>query len=134
MAEDEDTTREKVLSLSDDLGTESPGIMACHRLNHKTENSKIIVRFSDIRNRNTWLKNSKKLKGRNIFLSPDIPMELREPMNELLKLRKELPEQKRAKSFIKHLQSWPFMQLNVKGSPPIHHSFKKEDLITKLSK
>lgn len=133
-------TREKVLDLSVRVyNVTNPIIQACHRLN-RSANAAVIVAFCDQYDHDIWIEEAKKLgqynKQYNITISvqQDLPVALRCCKNEQLKLRKELPLEDKKGSFIKCLPRWPYVQLNRKSKPAIHHPFTKSDIVEKYIK
>ena len=75
-------TRLKVKSFAvDELkvqGVDSHKMSAFHRLS-QSENSGIIVRFCDLKDRNAWLQNAENLQNSpsRVSISPDLPPVLR---------------------------------------------------------
>ena len=134
--ESESVTRQKCINLAvNHLGlTESSSLdfAACHRLSNQS-GAAIIARFVDLDKRNQWLSNAKKLAsypGR-VSISPDLPPILRDVKLQLLKKRSELnPEMKKA-SFVRHLKSFPYVQLDIRGRPPIRPDITLHDLAAK---
>lgn len=132
--EDENDTRQKVVDLARgklELGDSSPGdFAACHRLK-SAANAGIIVRFKDLNTRNQWLAVAKRLKGHqdHVTISPDIPPPLRCCKSELLNIRKEMPAEKKRRSYVRQLPRWPYAELVVPDGQPLQHSFSKNDII-----
>ena len=105
---------------------------ACHR-NGPDAGSSIHARFVDLSTRDRFLANAKKLarsKQKGISISVDVPPCLRKVRKELADLRKGLPDERKRRSFIKHLPSWPYFQLQEKADDNVitvtKHSFSRE--------
>lgn len=92
---------------------------ACHRLSRK-DNAGIIIRFCDLADRDKWLSGTRNLRGstKKISLSPDIPPVIRPLKDELMKTRSEMAPSDKAKSKVKYLPQWPFVELRVEGARP----------------
>ena len=111
---------------------------ACHR-NGPAAGSSIHARFLDLSVRDKWLWNAKKLaksKQEGISISVDVPPCLRKVKKELLDIRKALPDERKKRSFVKHLPSWPYFELieKVGVAPNIStistkHSFSKDSVV-----
>ena len=111
-------------------GAESHMFGACHRLSYQ-ENAGIIIKFSDLRDRNTWLSNAKNLKnsGSAVSLSPDIHPCLRQIKKNILEIRKDLPPERKQMSQVKYLANWPYICLKVRGESTIHHTIPKDKIV-----
>lgn len=118
--EDEDTTRKNCVDLAHKLGLESAcseDFSACHRLKPEA-NAAIIARFKDLGQRNRWLASARKLKDLDdlkVSIGPDLPPVLRPLKTELLLKRKKLPPSQKAKSGLRYLRQWPYVELAVDG-------------------
>ena len=98
-----------------------------------SKGSSIHARFVDLSTRDRFLANAKKLarsKQKGISISVDVPPCLRKVRKELADLRKGLPDERKRRSFIKHLPSWPYFQLQEKADDNVitvtKHSFSRE--------
>ena len=130
-----DKTREAVINLAkSDLKVDArkQDFAACHR-NGPDANSTIHARFVDLSTRDQFLANAKRLansKTKGISISVDVPPCLRKVKKELVELRKALPSERKKRSFIKHLPSWPYFQLIEKADDNVvtvtKHSFSRE--------
>ena len=130
--EHEDVTREACVKLArEHLGVadaKADDLAACHRLKQEA-NAGIIMRFRDLRDRNRWLVGAKKLKNHDakISISPDLPPLLRPLRKELLQVRKNLPPDIKARSGLRYLAQWPYVELAIPGrdraraSTPLGH-------------
>ena len=69
-------------------------VSACHRLS-PDQNAGIIIRFTDLTERNLWLQSAKNLKGKAtaVTISPDLPPVLRILKTDVLAQRRELDPQ-----------------------------------------
>ena len=94
-------------------------LAACHRLS-RNANAGIIIRFCDLADRDRWLSGTRNLRGstKKISLSPDIPPAIRPLRDELMKARSELDPTAKAKSKVKYLPHWPFVELRSEGKGP----------------
>ena len=99
-------------------GAESTRLAACHRLSQKP-NAGIIIRFSDLADRDAWLAGTANLRGRadKVSLSIDLPPVVRPLKDGLLKIRKDLPPDVKGRARLKHIPVWPFVELHVPGQP-----------------
>ena len=137
--EDSGSTRKSLLDMATKrLGVDATAndLAACHRLT-SSKDSGIIARFIDLSERDKWLAKAKKLQGTNISMSVDVPPCLRKVKKELLEKRKNLSPETKRRSYIKHLPSWPYLELRypipkIGGSDPnsvdmvvVPHSFSK---------
>ena len=107
-------------------GSSEKDFSACHRLN-QDKDAGIIVRFVDLKRRNEWLENAKKLRGtamEGVSISPDLPPAIRPFKKELLNQRRQLPPHVKSKATIKYLKSCPYVELRIKDSnePPLRPS------------
>jgi hypothetical protein len=103
---------------------------ACHRLAQK-DNAGIIIRFTDLAHRNSWLMNARNLKNSasKVSLSPDLHPCLRPLKSDILKIRKNLPPGRKQLTTVKYLPSWPYVCLKERGKPAIHHRISKETIV-----
>ena len=121
--EEETATRDKCVTLARQvLKVEDANawhLAACHRLSRK-ENAGIIIRFLDLSQRDRWLSDSKHLKGyaRKISISQDLPPVLRPLKDSLMLTRSKLAPNVKAKSRVRHLPKWPFIELKIDGQSP----------------
>ena len=128
-------TREAVIDMAKNkLGVRAcdRDLAACHRLK-PTKDAGIIARFVDLGERDKWLANAKHLKDTKISVAIDVPPCLRRVKKQLVERRKSLPLDVRKRCYIKHLPSWPYLELRrpnpdnpAAGTVAISHSFTKE--------
>ena len=137
-AEPESVTRGKCVKFAkDDLqipDAEQHRYAACHRL-RRSPDAAIIIRFSDLKDRNQWLGHAKNLQQNNpsVSLSVDMPPILRPLKTELLNIRKNLQPQVKKETKVKHLVSWPYVELIMPGNQdPKHPSATKETIVQNL--
>lgn len=134
-----DDTRKKIFDFGMDVfhADYKPYLSACHRL-HPSADSKIIVRFTDLDDRDYWLTNAKKIKAfnsannLNVSIQADLPPPLRSLQNELLLHRRDLPNDVKSKSVIKYHAHWPYVSLvkNVNGKKQItNHTVTKAKVV-----
>ena len=112
--EDEAETRRKVQQLgTTKLNRGLARLSACHRLKHDKPNSAIYVRFTDLSERNAWLKAASGLRAEDrISLIPDIEPCLRDLRYNLLQVRKDKRKvNKTLKCHIRYHAEWPFVTL-----------------------
>jgi hypothetical protein len=105
---------------------------ACHRLAQK-DDAGIIIRFSDLTDRNSWLTNAKNLKNTqcNVSISPDMPPCLRPLKTDILNIRKDLPPAQKQLAQVKYLPSWPYICLKIRGKATMNPRIRKETIISK---
>lgn len=104
---------------------------AAHRLSRSCD-SGIILRFNDLSKRDAWLAGARYLKQHpdRITISPDLPPKIRPMKTELLNIRKDLPDDTKSLSRIRHLPTWPFVELIVPGNNnPLRPSMSKQDVL-----
>ena len=122
--ENESDTRKAAIDLAKShlrvVNAADSQIAACHRLNNK-ENAPIIVKFCDLSERNRWLDGAKNLKNQidRISLNPDLPPTIRNLKTELLKMKKELPAEQKARSSVRYIRQWPYVELRVADHPTL---------------
>ena len=106
---------------------------ACHRLG-RGENAGIIVRFGDISQRDRWLANAKYLKDqeKRITLTPDLPPVLRPLKDDLMRQRSQLAPAVKAKSRIRYLPQWPYVELRVENKQPIRSETSFAAIVHKI--
>ena len=134
--EGEDTTRSKCVKLAREIGVpnaESTRFSACHRLRHNTPNASVILRFSDLADREAWLSRAKHLPAIDtaISFSPDLPPVLRPLRNELLKTRRDLTPSEKRNTRVKYLAVFPYVELAYKDNTkvPVRPNKTKEQLL-----
>lgn len=121
--EDEAATRSTCVSFANSVlkvsDAKSTQFAACHRLSGKA-NAGIIVRFSDLAQRDRWLAGTRHLRNhaKKVTLCPDLPPVLRPSKDELMLTRSKLSPSVKAKSRVKYLPHWPFVELRIEGQPP----------------
>ena len=106
---------------------------ACHRLTNRS-GAAIIARFVDLDVRNLWLSRAKKLArypGR-VSISPDLPPILRDVKQELLRKRANLDQEKKRQSYVKHLKTFPYVQLEIRGQQAVKPQITLESLAKKF--
>ena len=135
--EKDDVTRDKCRKLGRDIGvpaSETTSFAACHRLRYNAPNSGIILRFTDLADRESWLSRARHLPSvdTGLSFSPDLPPVLRPLKNDLLKLRRELPQEEKRNTRVKYLPSWPYVQLVFKDNsrPPITSPRTKDQVLS----
>ena len=133
--ENESATRRSCIELAKDkLGIEQAAagdFSACHRLKQEA-NAAIHVRFVDLDKRNLWLQRARRLQNHpevKVSLSPDLPPVVRPLRSELLKRRAQLPAAVKAKSSIKYLRAWPFVELAVQGRDKVNHDIPQKSVV-----
>ena len=135
--ESEDITRESCVKFAKEnlqlADAKNADFSACHRLKQEP-NAAIIMRFRDLRDRNRWLDGAKKLKGKGLKVSiaPDLPPTLRALKTELLDIRKELPADKKSRSYIRYMAQWPYVELSVPDQPRIPPKTTKKAVLEKV--
>lgn len=117
--ENDATTREKCVQLARDIGVSGAGdtrFAACHRLRHNVPNSNIILRFTDLSDREAWLAKAMNLPSidTSLSMSPDLPPVLRQLKNELLRLRRDLPIQEKKNTRVRYLPHFPYVEMIYK--------------------
>ena len=135
--ETEQTTRNKCGELGTKLGVSKPlyvtGVAACHRLS-QSANAGIILRFTDLGVRNEWLSKARHLKPQDkISISPDIPPKFRHMKTAVLDARKTLTAEEKRTSKIKHLPSWPYVELSINGNKQLPVQSKLDAVIKMLN-
>ena len=136
--EDSDITRKSVITMAKENLKIKPTperpvredqLAACHRLKPDA-GSGIIARFNDLRERDRWLAHAKNLAGSDISISVDVPPCLRPAKKQLMNIRKALPPGVKKRAYIKHLPSWPYLQLHRHDeSTPTPHTFTKTQIV-----
>lgn len=132
--ESQDVTRKACLKLAkDELGIEEAyktALSACHRLKQEL-NAPIIIRFTDLDDRDNWLKRAKNLRNHpdKISISPDVAPAIRPLKNDILDQRRQLSEDQRKLSQIKYLKQWPYFQLNINGKKHSTPNISKAEVI-----
>ena len=110
------------LSEEDALGTR---MSACHRLSNKP-NAGVIVRFSDLSQRDQWLAGTRKLKDTagdlKISVSVDLPPAVRPLRDELMLKRSKMNRDRKQKAKLKYLPRFPYVELRIDGESPIRPS------------
>ena len=135
--ESEDITRESCVKFAKEnlqlADAKNADFSACHRLKQEP-NAAIIMRFRDLRDRNRWLDGAKKLKGKGLKVSiaPDLPPTLRALKTELLDIRKELPADKKSRSYIRYMAQRPYVELSVPDQPRIPPKTTKKAVLEKV--
>ena len=132
--EKEEDTRAACIALARDAlevpNAVSTRVSACHRLS-QDQNAGIIIRFTDLAERNLWLQSAKNLKGKDtaVTISPDLPPVLRKLKTDVLAQRKELDPNIRKHSFIKYVKLWPYIKLSIRGQPDRDPRIAKETIV-----
>ena len=132
--EDEDETRTKCVTLARDKlkirDADPSDFAACHRLK-RDANSGVILRFRDLRQRDRWLANAKNLKGSDhasVSISPDLPPVLRPLRKDLLNQRRLMSDEEKTECSVRHLRSWPYVEMHRGEGPPIKPTATLSDL------
>ncbi len=135
--ENESATRKSIINLASTLlqveNAADLQIAACHRLNNK-ENAPIIVKCCDLSERNRWLAGAKNLKHQidRISINPDLPPTIRNFKTELLKMKKELPAEQKARSSIRYIRQWPYVELRVADHPTLRPQTSPKSIVQSL--
>ncbi|ELU10564.1 hypothetical protein CAPTEDRAFT_194032 [Capitella teleta] len=114
--DENESTEKKIRELGQtDLRIESANSMpfrTCHRL-QQAKDAGIIVRFSNLTDRNMWLNHAKNLRNtsKKISISPDIPPTLKPLKAELLNTRITLPSAEKSK--LLYHKTWPYLTLKI---------------------
>ena len=113
-------------------GADSHPFGACHRLAQK-DNAGIIIRFTDLTDKNSWLTHAKNLKNTNsnVSISPDMPPCLRPLKTDILNIRKDLPPAQKQLGQVRYLPSWPYINLKIRGQATMNPRIKKETILAK---
>ena len=111
-------------------GADTHKFGACHRLSQK-ENAGIIICFTDLSDRNSWLSNAKNLKntGSKISVSPDLHPTLRKLKSNILNKRKDLPPEQKRLSQVHYMPRWPYICLKIRGQTTIIPDVTKESIV-----
>ena len=139
--ENECTTREAAIVLATTglrvVNAANSRIAACHRLNNK-ENAPIIVKFCDLSERNRWLDGGQESEEPNrthhspISLNPDLPPTIRNLKTELLRMKKELPAEQKARSSVRYIRQWPYVKLRVADHPTLRPQTSPKIIVQSL--
>ena len=83
-------------------------------------NAGIILRFTDLAQRDRWLTGTKNLRGhtKKISDSVDLPPILRPLKDSLMLMRSKLEPNIKSKSRVCHLPQWPFVELRIERQSP----------------
>ena len=123
VGEEEVNTRAKCVTFAKSIlrvpDAEHTRFAACHRLS-RSANAGIIIRFCDIAQRDRWLSGTKHLRQqeKRISLSPDLPPVLRPLKDELMLSRSKLSPELKAKSRVRYMPHWPYVELRMEGKQP----------------
>ena len=121
--EEEGVTRTKCVNFAREVlkvaDADAWHLAACHRLSQKA-NAGIILRFTDLAQRDRWLAGTKNLLGhtKKISVSVDLPPILRPLKDNLMLMRSKLEPNIKSKSRVRHLPQWPFAELRIEGQSP----------------
>ena len=121
--EEEGVTRTKCVNFAREVlkvaDADAWHLAACHRLSRKA-NAGIILRFTDLAQRDRWLAGTKNLRGhtKKISVSVDLPPILRPLNDNLMLMRSKLEPNIKSKSRVRHLPQWPFVELRIEGQSP----------------
>ena len=124
--EEEGVTRTKCVNFAREVlkvaDADAWHLTACHRLSRKP-NAGVILRFTDLAQRDRWLAGTKNLRGHTnkISVSVDLPPILRPLKNNLMLMRSKLEPNIKSKSRVRHLPQWPFVELRIEGQSPKRH-------------
>ena len=99
---------------------EKTRMSACHRLSNKKD-AGIIIRFTDLAQKDTWLAGTQHLKGTDVkvTLTPDLPPVIRPLKDQLMLLRSKMPQSVKTKTRLRHIPEWPFVMLCTEGQRPV---------------
>lgn len=137
--EDEAQTRQAVTKLAKQhlrvADADTTQLSACHRLSQQND-AGIIVRFCDLAQRNAWLNGARHLRNHpdRISISPDLPPVLRKLKQEMLELRRTLTPDIKAKSHVRYLKQWPYVELRVEGRSPQRPQTPQADIVKDMLK
>jgi hypothetical protein len=67
-----------------------------------------------------------------VSISPDLPPILRDVKQDLLRKRSNLDTEKKKQSYVKHLKSFPYVQLEIRGQQAIKPELSLESLAKKF--
>ena len=133
--EPEQDTRAACLKLAADIlqvqNAAGTRISACHRLS-PSAGAGIIIRFTDLSERNEWLANAKHLKGKNISISPALPPILRQLKTDILNQRKTLDLNTRKNTRIQYLKQWPYVKLAIKEQDDVYPTISQKAIVKEL--
>ena len=90
----------------------------------------MIIRFTDLSQRDEWLAGTSNLKGleKNFSLTPDLPPVIRPYKDQLMLQRKQMPAEVKSKTRIRYLPKWPFVELRTEGQPPVRPDVTLRDI------
>lgn len=137
--ESEEDTRKAALDFAKEklkvANTDATHLSACHRLS-RDANSAIIVRFTDLADRERWLAGCRNLKGTQskVSVSPDIPPVLRPIKKDLMLYRSTLPDEEKRRSHIRYTREWPYMELAMPNSKTYRTTVNKSDTLERILK
>ena len=135
VSEREDATRAACISLANDTlkvpNAGNTGISACHRLSQESD-AGVLIRFTDLSERNQWLMNAKNLKGKDISIAPDLPPVLRKLKTDILAQRKELSPPARKQSSVRYLRQWPFVKLAINDQQDLYPRISQTVIVKDL--
>ena len=77
------------------------------------------------------VKGQKSTPQDRISISPDLPPKLRQLKTEVLNMRKNVSNDNKKRSKVRHLKSWPFVELTV-GDRKQHAKITEDDIIKDL--
>ena len=132
--EKEEDTRAACIALARDALKVPNGmntrVSACHRLSQDAD-AGIIIRFTDLTERNLWLQHTKNLKGKDtkVTIYPDLPPVLRKLKTDVLAQRKELDPTIRKQSFVKYIKQWPYVRLSIRGQTDRNPRIAQETIV-----
>lgn len=93
---------------------------ACHRLNHATEHSGIIMRFRDLEMREKWVQNARNLKDfipieglKKPSISVNLPPSVASMRDDLMLHRKSLPPNQKKTAHVRYSASFPYVRLQL---------------------
>ena len=134
-SEREDDTRAACISLANDIlkvpNAGNTRISACHRLSQEPD-AGILIRFTDLSERNQWLMNAKNLKGKDISIAPDLLPVLRKLKTDILAQRKYLSPPVRKQSSVRYFRQWPFVKLAIKDQQDLYPRISQTVIVKDL--
>ena len=131
MKEEETETRRKTKEFAQNFlklskeDAENTSMSACHRLSNKKD-AGVIVRFTDLSQRDQWLAGTKNLKDtagtQKISVAIDLPPVIRPLKDELMMKRSKMERALKLRTKLKYLTKFPYVELRAEGAAPIRPS------------
>ena len=67
-----------------------------------------------------------------ISINLDLPPTIRNLKTELLKMKKELPAEQRARSSIRYIRQWPYVELRIADNPTLRPQTSPKSIVQSL--